>query len=296
MITYDQTRIKQAEVAQLVVLQSLFSSRESREVTFQGGTAIRWFYGGARFSEDLDFVTSLRREDVAVLMESVAPSIRRNLTANFGAGSFSVKEKKYHPKSYRAFINFLPSAARMKISVKVEFEKLLSGTGPGREHKIMQASPAVSYLLQEGGYKAPGAPVIINVETAEEILSDKLRALMERPYTKGRDFFDLWFLTETLRVGPDSSVLKRKLDMYEAPFTVSTPALFYTRLDTLEGKEKHALVREIHGDLARFLGADVVETLEQDGYRALFMAVQAAFTKIMKEGIIDFSKYPTKEA
>lgn len=295
MITYDQTRVKQAEVAQLVVLQSLFSFRESREVTFQGGTAIRWFYGGARFSEDLDFVTSLRREDVAALMESVAPSIRRNLVANFGAGSFSVKEKKYHSYSYRAFIDFLPSAARMKISVKVEFEKLLSGTEPDRERKIMQASPAVSYFLQEGGYKAPGAPVIINLETAEEILSDKLRALMERPYTKGRDFFDLWFLTETLRVAPDSAILKRKLDMYEVPFIVSTPAAFYTHLDTLEDKEKHPLVKEIHRDLARFLGAEVIETLEQDGYRALFMAVQATFTRIVKEGIIDFNKYPTKD-
>jgi predicted nucleotidyltransferase component of viral defense system len=149
MITYDQTRIKQAEVAQLIVLQSLFSLRESREVTFQGGTAIRWFYGGARFSEDLDFVTSLGREDTAALMGSAAPSIRRHLIANFGAGSFSVKEKKYHASSYRAFIDFLPSTARTKISVKVEFEKLLEGAGPDRRRKIMQTSPAVSYFLRD---------------------------------------------------------------------------------------------------------------------------------------------------
>ena len=89
--------------------------------------------------------------------------------------------------------------------------------------------------------------------------------------------------------------MKRKLDIYEVPFTVTTPAQFYTRLDSLESKGKHTLVREIHRDLARFLEADVIETLEQDGYRALFTAVQAAFTKIVKEGIIDFSKYPTKE-
>jgi predicted nucleotidyltransferase component of viral defense system len=55
MKTYDQARTRQAEVAQLIVLQSLFSLRESREVIFQGGTAIRWFHGGMRFSEDLDF-------------------------------------------------------------------------------------------------------------------------------------------------------------------------------------------------------------------------------------------------
>ena len=101
--------------------------------------------------------------------------------------------------------------------------------------------------------------------------------------------------TEVQEIVVTDCGLKRKLDMYEVPFTVSTPAAFYTRLDTLESEEKHALVKEIHRDLARFLGVDVIETLEQDGYRALFMAVQATFTRIVKEGIIDFNKYPTKD-
>lgn len=295
MIPYDRTRIRQAEVAQLVVLQSLFSVRESREVIFQGGTAIRWFYGGVRFSEDLDFVTTLGREDVVALMQSITPSIRRHLVANFGTGSFSVKEKKYHLSSYRAFIDFLPSAARSKISVKMEFERLLSGTCPDRNAKIMQSSPAVSYFLQEGGYKAPGVPVVINIETAEEILSDKLRALVERPYTKGRDFFDLWFLFETLHAKPNSTLLQRKLDMYEVPFTVRTPVSFYTHLDSIERKAKQVLLREIHQDLARFLGPDAIEALEQNEYRDLLAAVQSAFVSIEEEGIIDFSRYPLRE-
>ena len=189
MMTYDQTRIRQSEVAQLIILQSLFSLRESRGVIFQGGTAIRWFYGGLRFSEDLDFVTTLAREDLVALVESAGEPIRRQLVANFGTGSFSVKEKEYHPSSYKAFIYFQPSASRSKISVKMEFEKLVSRKKPETERKIMQASPTVSYFLQEGGLKTPGVPVIVNIETAGEILSDKLRALLERPYTKGRDFF-----------------------------------------------------------------------------------------------------------
>jgi predicted nucleotidyltransferase component of viral defense system len=295
MIAYDRTRIRQAEVAQLVVLQSLFSFRESREVIFQGGTAIRWFYGGVRFSEDLDFVTTLGREDMVALMQSVAPSIRRHLVANFGTGSFSVKEKKYHLSSYRAFIDFLPAAARSKISVKMEFERLLSGACPDRNAKIMQSSPAVSYFLQEGGYKAPGVPVVINIETAEEILSDKLRALVERPYTKGRDFFDLWFLLETLHAKPNSTLLRRKLDMYEVPFTMRTPASFYTHLDSIGREAKQVLLREIHQDLARFLGPDAIEALEQNEYGDLLTAVQSAFVSIEEEGIIDFSRYPLRE-
>jgi predicted nucleotidyltransferase component of viral defense system len=294
MMTYDQARIRQSEAAQLIILQSLFSLRESKGVIFQGGTAIRWFYGGLRFSEDLDFVTSLAPEDLVALVESAGGPIRRQLIANFGAGSFSVKEKEYHPSSYKAFIDFQPSASRRKISVKMEFEKLVSRMNPDTERKIMQASPTVSYFVQEGGLKTPGVPVIVNIETAGEILSDKLRALMERPYTKGRDFFDVWFLTETLRVEPNAGLLKRKLEMYEAPFAVRTPLFFYTRLETLEGKGKEILAKEVHQDLARFLSTETIETLRQDNYRDLLLAVQRAFKKIEEEGIIDFSRYPRR--
>ena len=291
MFPIELTRTRQAEIAQLIILQSLFSFRQSKEVIFQGGTAIRWFYGGIRFSEDLDFVTSLAREVVAALVESAGEPIRRQLVANFGTGSFSIKEKKSHPSSYKAFIDFLPSSSRRRISVKVEFEKLVPGMKPESERKILQASPSVSYFLQEGGLKAPGIPSIINIETAGEILSDKLRALLERPYTKGRDFFDVWYLTVALRAVPDAALLKRKLGLYEVSFTVSTPLSFYTHLTGVNGKAREALVREIHQDLSRFLDADTIETLSREGYGDLVVAVQNAFRMIDEQGMIDFSRY-----
>lgn len=292
MAPIDLTKTRQAEIAQLIILQSLFSFRESREVIFQGGTAIRWFYGGMRFSEDLDFVTSFARSEVAALVESAGEPIRRQLVANFGTGTFSIKEKRYHPSSYKAFCDFLPASSRRRISVKVKFEKLVPGLKPDSERKIMQASPSVSYFLQEGGLKAPGAPSIVNIETAGEILSDKLRALLERPYTKGRDFFDVWYLTATLRVEPDTALLKRKLDLYEVPFAVSTPLSFFTHLDGIKGKTRETLVKEIHQDLSRFLDVDTIEALSPDGYRSLILAVQEAFRKIEEGGVIDFDRYP----
>ena len=295
MKSYDQPKAKQAEIAQLILLESLYTLRESREVCFQGGTAIRWFYGGMRFSEDLDFVTSLSRERVVALMKSAGEAIRRQMVANFGAGTFTLKEKKGHPSFYKAFIQFQPAAVRSKISVKIEFEKLVPGVKPDAEPKIMQASPTVAHFLQEGGFKTPGASVIVNVETVHEILSDKLRALLERPYKKGRDFFDVWFLTKTLRIDPDASMLKRKLDMYEVPFTVSTPFSFYTRLESLKGKARQSLTKDIHQELARFLNTETVEILSNNDYDELILAVQNTFRKVEAKGIIDFSLYRTRK-
>jgi len=295
MKTYDQLRTKQAEVAQLIVLHALFSMRDSKEIIFQGGTSIRWLHGGLRFSEDLDFVTSLPRDKIVSLVDSVAEHIRRQMVANFGTGTLSVREKKFHPSSFKAFVDFQPSMVREKISVKIELEKLVPGIKPDTDRQIMQASPAVNYFLQQGDLKIPGAPVLINVETPGEILSDKLRALLEREYTKGRDFFDVWFLTTTLQVSPDPEMLKRKFDMYEVPFTIATPPSFFANLDRLSGKAKETLIKGIESDLARFLAPDVLETLKHNDFRDLIRAVQGAFRRIQKPGLLDFGKYRKRQ-
>jgi len=38
---------------------------------FQGGTALRWVYGGSRFSEDLDFVTCLAPDKIQSILKAV---------------------------------------------------------------------------------------------------------------------------------------------------------------------------------------------------------------------------------
>ncbi|MCX5810938.1 MAG: nucleotidyl transferase AbiEii/AbiGii toxin family protein [Proteobacteria bacterium] len=295
MKSYDQNRIRQSELLQLIILHTLFSDRRSKNIIFQGGTAIRWFYGGLRFSEDLDFVVSLPYKELLRFVNSVMEPLRRMAVANFGTGALTFKEKDPRDSSYRTFVDFSTAATRNKTSVKIEFERLLPEIKPAKERKIMQASPAVSYLFREGALKMPGAAVMINIETPEEILSDKLRALLERPYTKGRDFFDVWYLTKTLLIEPDSEVLKRKLDMYEAPFSVSTPVSFYTNMEELEEGTKKTLISELHRDLARFLDGDTLKALAGEGYRELIVAVQDAFRKIHEAGIIDFDIYPGKQ-
>jgi predicted nucleotidyltransferase component of viral defense system len=56
MKNYNEKTIKSSEIFQILILHSLYSLKESKDVYFQGGTAIRWCYNGSRFSEDLDFV------------------------------------------------------------------------------------------------------------------------------------------------------------------------------------------------------------------------------------------------
>ena len=294
MKIYDSVRIRQAEAAQLILLQALFNHRESRHFFFQGGTAIRWFYGGMRFSEDLDFASALSGEKAGEILNSLKREFSRQLAANFGPGELSIREKRSSHPSYRAFVDYLPAAARNKISVKMEFESLQAGKQPDSRRVIMQSSSAVSYLLREGSLKVPGFPGVINLETPEEILSDKLRALLERGYTKGRDFFDVWYLTRTMGLKPDPERLGRKLEMYRAPFRVHTPAAFYEGLNVLPQKERQGLNEAIRMDLARFIGADLIETLEQNGFEDLIAAVQQAFQEIVASKQVRLEAYGKK--
>ena len=61
---YNEKKIKKSELLQLILLDNLYAQSGSDRIIFQGGTALRWVYGGMRFSEDLDFVTDLPKEDV----------------------------------------------------------------------------------------------------------------------------------------------------------------------------------------------------------------------------------------
>lgn len=280
MKSYDQTRIRRVEIAQLIVLQSLFAQVESRDIIFQGGTAIRWFLGGLRFSEDLDFVTPMRTDRVAALVDQAAVSIRRHMVANFGSGELSIALKSRRRAACHALVDFAPAGERGKIRVKAEFERLAQGCTPRTEPVIMQSFPAVAWFLRQGGFRTAGANVVVNVETAPEMLTDKLRALMERPYTKGRDFFDVWFLNHTLSVRASAEDLRRKLGMYATPFHEKTPARFFAELDTLAAGKRRQLVREIRQDLSRFLDLDTLEVLARGDFSELLTAVQDAFRNV----------------
>ena len=278
----------------MILLQTIFTHRESRGFFFQGGTAIRWFYGGLRFSEDLDFASALPGDRTGEILKSLEREFGRQLAANFGPGEVTIRQKSSSPSSYRTFVDYRPAGARNKISIKMEFESLQAGKEPDSRRLIMQSSPAVSNLLREGILKVPGFPGVITLETPEEILSDKQRALLERGYTKGRDFFDIWYLTRTMGIKPDPQRLGRKLEMYRTPFRVRTPAAFYAGLSGLPPVERKGLIQTIRSDLSRFISPEMIEVFEQDEFTELLDAVQQAFQEMAASKEVDFDQFREK--
>jgi predicted nucleotidyltransferase component of viral defense system len=279
MKAYSERHIRRSELFQLILLQHLYGRPESVRLVFQGGTAIRWCHNGGRFSEDLDFVTHLERVALERLIKSVEVVVAREAIAHFGPGRLTVTPRGQREDGAVWWVAFEPHNLRDRIMVKIECERLQDGIDLATEPLVLGMQSAVSYLIANGEFRIPRPNSVMVVETLEEILSDKVRALLERPYLKGRDLYDVWHLRERLQVRIERSVIERKLACYASPFTLRrTPEWFRTADSDLHGA--------IENDLGRFLPPEFMTVCRNDGYRRFLDAVKGLFVVMREIGVV----------
>ena len=282
MKTYRETYIRRAEIAQLILLYQLYAQKESRHLIFQGGTALRWCYGGSRFSEDLDFVTSLAPEVVAGILKAAVKGVAKLMIPHFGAGEVVLNEKAAHAAARKCFVDFRPEGVREKISVKIELEGLAAGKLPEVQNHVLSALAPVAYLIAAGEFRVPRPNAVIVVQTPSEILSDKICALLERQYLKGRDFFDLWYLHSVLKTQVSIKIVERKFTLYRAPFTARRSMNFFTK----PAKQDKEMMREaIEKDLSRFLPPEVLAVHQAEKYKTFLDAARFVFEQLKDKGV-----------
>jgi predicted nucleotidyltransferase component of viral defense system len=163
--------------------------------------------------------------------------------------------------------------------VKIECERLREGMTLATESRVLGMQNAVSYLIVKGEFRIPRPNSVLVVETLEEILSDKVRALLERPYLKGRDIYDVWHLRERLRVQVVRDVMERKFSCYAAPFKAQRLPEWFETADS-------DLRDAIENDLGRFLPPEVMTACRNDGYRPFLDAVQGLFRELRESGVV----------
>jgi predicted nucleotidyltransferase component of viral defense system len=282
MKTYREAYIRKAEIAQLILLHQLYMQRESHHLIFQGGTAIRWCYGGSRFSEDLDFVTPLAPEAVKRLLNSAVSGVEKLMIPHFGVGKISLIEKSTRTDALKYSVDFRPESSREKISIKLEFEGLVVERLPDVKNHVLSSLSAVAYLIAAGEFRVPRPNTIVVAETPAEILSDKVRALLERRYLKGRDFFDLWYLYAVLKTPVDVEIIKRKFALYRAAFVAKRNIDFFT----MPSKQGEEMMREaIEQDLSRFLPPDVIAVHQSERFATFLEAARSLFNELQAKGV-----------
>jgi predicted nucleotidyltransferase component of viral defense system len=189
---YQTTAINiRREYVQHLFLSYFYQQPATSQIYFKGGTALRIIYKSPRFSEDLDFgstLTDIHKIEEAVL-ETIIEIKREGISAE-------IIESKETTGGYLAIIDFslLSNVIRLKIEISFR-ERELSGD---IETIFGDFIPAYT----------------INALSQEQLTGGKLNALLDRH--KPRDFYDLYFMLHKDMITPQQKqVLKHALEIVE---------------------------------------------------------------------------------
>ena len=195
---------------QLLILKSIYSF-VSRELVLKGGTALSLFHGLNRFSEDLDFTL---KESFNV--KNLVNEISKDLEA-FGVRN-NVRILEDNPISFSFRIGAEGPLFTKEIErcfVRVEISKREEVV---KDVEVKEVKPIYADI----------SPFLVTVMNAEEILAEKIRALLHR--AKARDLYDLWFLLQK-GVKFDVNLANKKLSYYNKKFDKEE---FVKKIDSLE--------------------------------------------------------------
>jgi predicted nucleotidyltransferase component of viral defense system len=282
---YNQRKIRKSEALQLILLDNLYAQSGSHQIIFQGGTALRWVYGGTRFSEDLDFVTLLPANELDKILMKTAKKVESACIAQFGPGLSEQKIKSRRKSFTQMLFIYRPDVQRERVAVKLEFEKLKAGHRPEFEKFVLKDLPSVAGLVRSGNLILPYSSSILLAETPEEILSDKIRALYERQYIKGRDIYDVWWLTRKLEISPLWKLICHKFEMYQAPFSLARePDFFQNKKNIPE------LIAAMESDLARFIPQDIYSLYREKNFAEFLNSLNEVTTVLLNLGLRNYFK------
>ncbi len=267
----------------MIILDNLYAQSGSDQIVFQGGTALRWVYGGIRFSEDLGFVTHLTRERIESVLEKSHKRTVQSCSAQFDPGSADRQIKESRKSAYKTLFVYRPENQRERIAVRLEFEMLQRGSQPAFERLILRECPQVGGLIAGGQLLLPYSSSIILAETPEEILSDKIRALLERRYVKGRDIYDIWWIVNQMGIKPSWPAVKNKPSMYEARFVPARKVEYFQSKDTSE-----EIVQALDSDLARFIPQNIFSLYRKESFRRFIQALKEVTRALLDQGMREY--------
>ena len=182
-------------------IDAIYTIPECRNnLIFKGGTCLKKCrFPDYRFSEDLDF-TAINENfvfDMKMLKKIVALVTERtemllhielleNLQFNNRVTGYCAKIKFWgadHGKNQQP-----PVPSRWQTSIKIEiilYEKMIF-------------APEIANIVHNYSDRLTDNAQNIPIYSINEVLAEKLRALIQRSYTAPRDYFDIWYLSKNI--------------------------------------------------------------------------------------------------
>ena len=190
----NQTR----EYIQALILQGLQRAGAMTALAFHGGTSLRFLYSLPRYSEDLDFALEGNTERYD--FRSILQAIRKDIEAQGYNLHLKVNDQK---TVHSAFIRFSGLPYELNLS-------------PHRDETLavkleVDTRPPAGATLETSLVRRH---VLLNIQHHDRasLLAGKLHAILQRPYMKGRDLYDLiWYLSDRNWPAPNLMLLNHAL-------------------------------------------------------------------------------------
>jgi hypothetical protein len=192
------------EYLQARILAGLQRAGAMLPLAFHGGTALRFLYRTPRYSEDLDFALERAHQDYDLR------AWLQNVRNEFVAEGYAI-EAQLHERAivHSAWIRFrgLPYELGLAphrgqvLAIKLEVDTR-PPAGAGLATTVVRRH------------------VILHLQhhDRETLLAGKLHAVLQRPYLKGRDLYDLlWYLSDPDWPAPNLTMLNNALAQTDWP-------------------------------------------------------------------------------
>lgn len=202
--------VVEKEILHYDIFYALDAAGLLKNLVFQGGTSLRLCRGSNRFSEDLDFAGG--KNFTSQKMAAIKACIERHIGKRYGL-VFEVKEPKEMAASpdyenvrvdkWQVIVETAPAQRDLpRQRIKLEIANI-----PAYTSELVPLRQNYDFLLGYG-------PLLVNAESLEEILADKLVAFPASVNNiRYRDIWDIaWLQQQGAKFDP--SLVERKVEDY----------------------------------------------------------------------------------
>lgn len=226
------------EYLQVLILKAIYQSKYGRGLSFMGGTCLRICRDLKRYSEDLDFARDreIPKYSFRELNEVIASFLKdTDFEVDVNTSEDKVVQKSFIRVEKVLHTFGLSPLKSQKIHVKLEVDTNPVKVSDGEIETFFVAKFDEMF------------PILRHID--ETMFAGKICAILNRTYTKGRDFYDLiWYLNRKtdINFGYLNRAYKQAglKDQFQSREDV---------IDTLKEKIKKVDTGDIMKDIGRFL-------------------------------------------
>ncbi len=187
------------EYLQARILSALQKCGAMIPLAFHGGTALRFLYAHGRYSEDLDFALEGQNKDYAFL--NYLKAVQTDLKAEGYLINVKANENNIVNNAYFRFPGLLHELGLSPMPSETLSIKIEVDTNPPKG-AVCQTTVVRRFVVLQLHHHDKGS-----------LLAGKLHAILQRPYSKGRDLFDLlWYLSDPAWPEPNFILLNNALN------------------------------------------------------------------------------------